>query len=454
MEQTRTLEHAAEMLGRDLTFCWHPYRSVQGICPLLPVIGAEGAEIITGDGRRLIDATSSWWVNLHGHAHPYLIDQMIRQIKRLDHVMFADFTHEGATLLAEKLCYHLPGKPQRFFYSDNGSTAVETALKIALQYWHNLGKKRSSMIAFEGGFHGETFGAMSLSCRSLFSQPFIEQLFAVERIPPPALGKEEASLTAMQRLLETKDAACFIFEPIVQGAAGMRSHSAKGLQALMRLCKQAGVITIANEVMTGCGRLGSYFACEKIDLPPDIICLSKSLTGGMLPLGVTACRQELFDVFDSHDKKKAFLHGHSYCANPIGCAAALASLELLFSQSCDQQRLSIEKSHKAALARFSHFRCIERLEVIGTLMVIEIKANVDEGYHSLLRDHLYCFYLDRGVHLRPLGNVIYFLPPYCITQQQLELVYEAIEASFLSIERGAVYGLDELAWSFRREDRG
>lgn len=432
MEKAHTLEQAAELIAKDQTYCWHPFSQAETAPQALPVIKAKGAELTLGDGSTLIDAISSWWVTLHGHGHPLINQAIIEQLNHLDHVMFADLTHQPAVDLAERLTQLLPGNLQRIFFSDNGSTAVETALKIVLQAWGDSTRKkpRHKIVAFHGGYHGETFGAMAVSSRDLFSKPFSSHLFPVEFIAPPKKGEEESSCAQLKRLLEKGEIAGFIFEPGLQGAGGMIPHSLEGLSELIRLCKEQGVLTIADEVFTGCGRTGPYFSTDHLSEFPDIICLAKSLTGGTVPLGITACSENIFRLFLAKNWKKAFLHGHSFCANPVACAAALASLDLLVSKECDRQRNFIEGSHSHFASKCHGWKQVKRVDVVGTLLAIELKTKEKGGYFHRLRDTLINFFLSRGVLIRPLGNTLYVLPPYCTDQTQLKQIYETIEESF------------------------
>lgn len=432
MDNSKTLERAAKLIAKDQTYCWHPYTQAKTAPLPLPVEGAKGAEIILSDGSTLIDATSSWWVNLHGHNHPHITSCIKKQLSQLDHVMFADLTHEPAANLAENLSSILPGNPQRIFFSDNGSTAVETALKIAFQYWHNLNPntKKRKAIAFRNGYHGETFGAMAVSCPTLFTKPFKSMLFDVEIIDPPIPGKEEKSIQQLQNLLKTDEFACFVFEPKVQAAGGMLTHSMQGLSQLIELCHKHKVLTIADEVFTGCGRLGSLFTSHELSIPPNLICLAKTLTGGILPLGITSCTEEIFEAFLSVNRNQALLHGHSYCANPIGCAAALASLQLLQTSACTSKREAITKSHHKIAKKWKNHPKLKRVEVVGTLLVTELSTKHSGNYFDSSRDQLSEFFLKQGVLMRPLGNTIHTLPPYCINNEQLEKIYQTMEESF------------------------
>lgn len=417
------MEEFAKLVGQDQTYCWRPFTQMEGSPLPLPVVGAREAEIYLGDGRVVIDAISSWWVNLHGHGHPYLIEKMQEQIARLDQVVFADFTHEGAAQLAERLVHLLPATIHRIFYSDNGSTAVETALKMALQYWHNRGERRHRLVALSGGYHGETFGAMALSSRNLFSRPFASHLFEVTFVDP-----SEEGLVQLEGLLLREDVAAFFFEPSLQGVGGMATYPVAILDEMIHSCRSAGTLTVADEVLTGCGRTGPYFASSRLKNPPDMICLAKGLTSGTVPLGVTACSEEVYEGFLSSDRSKALLHGHSYCANPLACAAALASLDLLVSERCDAQRRRIEEAHRSVAVRWSQHEEVKRVEVIGTVLAVELRE--ETTYFHAMRDSLARHFLSRGVFIRPFGNVVHLIPPYCITAAQLNQVYAAVEESF------------------------
>lgn len=395
----------------------------------LQIKEAEGAVIKTSEGEEIIDAISSWWVTLHGHCHPHIAAAIKKQLERLEHVMFADFTHAPAVALAESLLEILPQGFSRVFYSDNGSTAVETALKASFQYWHNGDPEteRKKAVAFRGGYHGDTFGAMSVSDRGLFTLPFQHALFETVYVDPPFPGKEEESLEQMRQALSGNQVACFIFEPIIQGVGGMRSHAAAGLDALLALCQKQGVLTIADEVMTGFGRTGPHFAIERLKHRPDMLCLSKGITGGFLPLGVTVFSEAIYERFLSRERAKAFLHGHSYCGNPLACAAGIASLELLCTEHCGKQRKHIEKAHLQFMDKWKGHPKIARIEVTGTILALEYVSMQKSSYYNTLRDRLFAHFRSRHVLIRPFGNTIHVLPPYCIEEQQLLKVYAAIE---------------------------
>lgn len=428
METTTNKFIRDKVIEDDLKYVWHPYTQAKTASLPIHIVRGEGPYLYTHDGRRIIDAISSWWVNLHGHAHPYIVGKITEQAKTLEHVIFAEFTHHPAVCLASRLIDILPGEMAKIFYTDNGSTAIEVALKMALQFWHNQNPQtnKTKIISFNHGYHGDTFGTMAAAAKNAFNKPFWPYLFEVASIDPPVKGKEEHSFSQLEKLVKQNDCACFIFEPIIQGVGGMLKHTSEGLEALIKLCQNYGVLTIADEVMTGFGRTGSLFACDVLTHKPDIICLSKGLTGGFLPLGATACRQEIFDMFLADDKSKALLHGHSYTANPLACTAALASLDLLLSQECTKQRQSIEESHLKMKSRIESHPSLSRCEVTGTLLTLEYRSQEGSSYFNTLRDRLLNFFISKQILLRPLGNVVYVLPPYCTQDKDLEEIYTAI----------------------------
>jgi adenosylmethionine-8-amino-7-oxononanoate aminotransferase len=417
------------LLEKDSRYVWHPYTQMKTAAPPLPIVRGEGALMFAEDGKTYIDAVSSWWVNLHGHGHPHIAGRIAAQAHTLEQVIFAGFTHAPAVELAEQLLQILPGNQAKVFYSDNGSTAVEVALKIAIQYYHNQNSLRKTIIAFENGYHGDTFGAMSASGELSFNTAFEDYLFEVKRIPPPLPGQEKTSFKALQHILNTHQVCAFIFEPLVMGAGGMLMYEAKALDDLIQQAQLQGVICIADEVMTGFGRTGKLFASHYLHQQPDIFCLSKGLTGGFLPMGVTTCSQAIFDAFYSEDKTKTFFHGHSYTANPLGCAAALASLELLQHEDCQVNIQRIIKLHQDFKKKIQSHPNLQNVRQTGTILALEFKTAEKTSYFNNLRDRLYHFFIENAVLLRPLGNVIYVLPPYCITGAQLKRVYEAIEAA-------------------------
>ncbi len=412
---------------RDRNSVWHPYTQVQTADPPIAIVRGEGARVFDESGKTYIDAVSSWWVNIHGHCNPRIAAAIAEQAARLEHVIFAGFTHIGAVELAERLLAILPGNLSKIFYSDDGSTAVEVAVKMALQYWHNRRESKTSIIAFENAYHGDTFGAMSVSGDSAFTAPFAPLLFPVVRIPAPFHGRERESIAAMEKALESGNAAAFLFEPLVMGTAGMLMYEPEPLDTLIAMCRAKGVPTIADEVFTGFGRTGKYFACDYIEHKPDIICLSKGITGGFMPFGATACSEEIFGAFLSDDKMKTFFHGHSYTANPLACAAALASLDILQRSDCMERIRYINARHNATAERLRAFPSVKEARVTGTILAVELHTQGGTSYFSAVRDAAYRFFLGKGIIMRPLGNIIYFLPPYCITELEMTAVEEAME---------------------------
>jgi adenosylmethionine---8-amino-7-oxononanoate aminotransferase len=396
----------------DRQHVWHPYTQ-HAIAPApIAIQRAEGAVLIDADGREIIDAISSWWVTLHGHAQPEIAEAIARQARVLEQVIFAGFTHEPAAELAAALAERLPAGLTRVFFSDNGSTAVEVAMKIALQYWQNRGTPRPMVAALEHAYHGDTFGAMSASARGLFTAPYSAKLFDVVRLSEP------------EALVEVPQLAAVIVEPLLQGAGGMRMWSEATLRAIRKLTAERGVLLIADEVLTGFGRTGPLFACDRAGIVPDIICLSKGLTGGFLPLGATAVREEIFEAFLSTDRTHTLFHGHSFTANPLACAAARASLALLDETSA-ARRAAIERAHRTHLATIATHPCVTSPRVLGTVAAFNLGG---AGYLNPVGGDLASFALARGVLLRPLGDVVYVLPPYCTTDAQLDQIYGVITA--------------------------
>ncbi|MEL7221325.1 MAG: adenosylmethionine--8-amino-7-oxononanoate transaminase [Bacteroidota bacterium] len=429
---------------RDQQVIWHPYTQMKTADQPLPIVRGKGAELFTEDGTKYIDAVASWWVNLHGHAHPYIAEKINEQLLTLEHVIFAGFTHPPAVEVAERLLPILPDNQARIFYSDNGSTAVEIGIKMAKQYFFNQGVKRRKLVAFTEAFHGETFGAMSVSGDHDFNRAFEDDLFEVWRIPAPTSPElAEKALKELEAHLKTGEVYAFIFEPLVLGAGGMLMYEPEVLDQLIACCHRHGVLCIADEVMTGFGRTGKYFASNYLKEQPDIMCLSKGLTGGTLPLAITTCSAKIFDAFWSNDKLKAFFHGHSYTANPVGCAAALASLDLLESDACQQDIARIIEQHRQFRAKLLGHPALVRVDQRGTILALEFATGEGTSYFNNLRDKLYYFFLDKGLLLRPLGNVIYILPPYCISDDQLTQVYTAIEECLVWVSDELQVGVNQ-----------
>lgn len=420
------------LIDRDQKVIWHPYTQMKDALAPIPIVRGEGAYLFDHEGKKYIDAVSSWWVNIHGHAHPYIAEKVSKQLLELEHVIFAGFTHEPAVRLAERLLPLLPGQQEKIFYSDNGSTAVEVAIKMALQYWNNSGNtNKKRILAFKDAYHGDTFGAMSISGRSIFTNPFNDFLFDVEFIPLP----NEANIQQLQQqIAEFKnELACFIFEPLILGAGGMLMYEAKYLDQLIATCAVNNILTIADEVMTGFGRTGTYFACEQLEHKPDMYCLSKGLTGGTMPMGVTSCNAKVFDAFLSNDKLKTLYHGHSFTANPVACAASLASLDILLSPETKLNLERIKVKHASFFEKIKAHPKVKTIRQTGTIIALEWETGDATSYLSGWRDRLYTYFLTKGIVLRPLGNIIYILPPYIISNEDLAYIYKTIEEALNEI---------------------
>ncbi|NDC41614.1 MAG: adenosylmethionine--8-amino-7-oxononanoate transaminase, partial [Chitinophagia bacterium] len=403
----------------------HPFTPLLYAPNNIVIERGEGASFIASDGTRYLDGIASWWVNLHGHCQPQIVEAVANQAARLEHAIFAGFTHQPGIALAEGLLRHLPGF-SKVFFSDNGSTAVEVALKMAVQYWWNKGEPRRKIIAFREAYHGDTFGGMSVAARNAFNRPFEGLLFDVVHLELPTADNIEDVAKELEIHLQTGDACCFIFEPLVLGAGGMLMYEAAHLSRLINLCRLHGCLTIADEVMTGFGRTGTFFAIDQLSSQPDIICLSKGLTGGFFPLGATVCTEAIYNAYLVNDKTKTFFHGHSYTGNPITCAAALASLQLMEQESTWQHINRIHQAHIGCAAALQSAPGVEQVRVTGTILAMNVKTSEATGYLNSKADDLAAFFIQRNIILRPLGNVLYVLPPYCISQEELQAIYNAI----------------------------
>ena len=416
----------SDLPERDQAVVWHPFTQMQTAPLPIPIVRGEGSVLYDADGREYLDMISSWWVNLHGHAHPHIARRVSEQLNTLEHVIFAGFTHQPAVELAERLLSILPQNQAKVFYSDNGSTAVEVALKMAFQYWHNLGRPRQKVVALENAYHGDTFGAMAVSGRSAFTAPFTPFLFDVEYLPVPEAGQETVVLQRAAELF-TDDVAAFIAEPLVQGAGGMVMYESALLDQLVQMARRNDTLIIADEVMTGFGRTGRLFASDHLEQKPDLMCLSKGLTGGTMALGVTTCTQAIYDAFLSDDRFRTLFHGHSFTANPLACAAALASMDLLLSDETQTNIRRVAERHREFSLRLADYANATNIRQRGTLLAFDLVATGQAGYFSTIRNRAYTFLLERGVLMRPLGNVLYLMPPYCTTDAQLSYAYEQVE---------------------------
>lgn len=422
------------LLERDSRTVWHPFTQHQGAAPFIPVAGAQGAWIQAEDGRAYLDMISSWWVNLHGHGSQTLADAIHRQCLQLDHVQFAGITHDPAVRLAERLVARAAMGEARVFYSDNGSTAVEVAIKIAHQFWKNQNEARPLILALEGGYHGDTVGAMSLGRSSGFFNAFGELFFEIHTIPVAPIwnghdaSKQEDLILEKTRefLLEhaTKISA-LVVEPLVQGAIGMRFHSPRFLEKLCALMREHAIVVIFDEVMTGFHRLGSLFAFHQTHVIPDILCLSKGITGGILPLGATLVTPAIFEAFLGDDFRRALAHGHSFTGNPICCAAALANLDLLEAPSLGPKLSAIESALRENISSLKDLPFTSRHRALGTVAAFDLNVG-KPGYEHFAGRPLAQFARDQGFLIRPIGNVVYLLPPYCITRDQIQSAFDMI----------------------------
>ena len=412
---------------KDKLYNWHPYTQHKTAFEHPVILKGQGALLWDENGKEYVDAIASWWVNPFGHSNTFIAQAIFKQLTTLEHVLFGGFTHEPAIFLSEKLSQILPNNQKRFFYTDNGSSAVEVALKVALQYFYNKGEKRTKIIAFENAFHGDTFGAMATSGISFFTEAFEGSLLEVTRIPVPTKGNETESVNALKKLVETNEYAAFIFEPLVQGAAGMVMYSPSSLDELISIAKKNNVFTIADEVMTGFGKTGKNFACDYLEQQPDMMCLSKALTGGTIPMAVTSFTQEIYEGFYDDDINKALFHGHTFTANPTGCAAALASIELLETAEIQNNIKQVHQQHLAFEQHIKKHPKVKETRVLGVIFALEIKVSGVQDYYGDLRNKLYSFFIEKGIILRPVGNIIYILPPYIISNIELEKVYKTIE---------------------------
>jgi adenosylmethionine-8-amino-7-oxononanoate aminotransferase len=413
---------------KDNKYIWHPYTHQKNKPDAIPIIRGKKSYLYDEKGNKYLDAVSSWWVNIHGHGNYFIAKKLFKQAKKLQQVIFTQFTHKPAVELAEKLLPHLPGSFAKVFYSDNGSTATEVALKMSLQYWQNEGApERKKILAFHNSYHGDTFGAMSVSERGIYTYAFKEKLFEVLFIDVPNGNNWDAILATLND--NSNDIACFIYEPLLQGAGGMLIYEAHHLQKLLEIIKQKEIICIADEVLTGFYRTGKFFAGDYMKEKADIICLSKALTGGNMALGITACTQRIFNSFVSDDKMATFFHGHSFTANPLACTAGLASLELLLKNKCQDRIKNIIESHKdfcEELKSFEAMGSIKNVRQCGTVMAFEIVTkNADNYLNSIVNDVLY-FSMKNGIYLRPMGNTLYVMPPYTTTKKQLRKIYNVI----------------------------
>lgn len=406
---------------------WHPLTQHKLQAEMLAIDRAESVYLYDVDGNRYIDAIASWYTSVYGHCNPHILEKVNEQMRRLDQVVFSGFTHKPAVELAESLLKILPGEQSKVFYSDNGSTATEIGIKMALQYHHNKGDKKPVLLAFENAFHGDTFGSMSVSGLSVYNGPFEDWLIEVKRIAVPNAANIEILLASLDDILSSGDVAGFIYEPLVQGAAAMQVYKAEYLDAILAKCREYGVLMIADEVMTGFGKTGSYFASDQAEVKPDIVCLSKAMTAGLMPMGATSCTEEVYQAFYSDEISKGLFHGHTYTANPLACTAALAGIDLLVSDAIQDNINMIIKSNEQFDGRIASHPSISTTRQCGIIYALDLKKEMKR--YGPDRDKLFAHFMTNGVFLRPLGNTIYIHPPYIITEDQLNTVYATIESA-------------------------
>ena len=413
------------LVERDKKHLWHPLTQHKLHPNHIAITKAKGVLLFDDKGNEYIDGIASWYTCMYGHCNEYITNKVAAQMQQLDHVVFAGFTHEPAIKLSEELIKILPNNQEKIFFSDNGSTSVDVAIKMALQYHFNNGEKRGKIIALEDGFHGDTFGAMSVSGLSVYNGPFEDFFIDVERVSVPTKENFEAIKKQFQEQILDHKVAAFVYEPLVQGAAAMKMFDANLLDQLLQIAKDNNVLCIADEVMTGFGKTGKNFASEHLENQPDIICLSKSLTAGLVPMAITSCTQKVYDAFLSDELGKGFFHGHTYSANPTACTAALAGIELLNSDKIQNNIQRIIKSHQEFDSRIKNHPKVKETRQLGVIYALDL--NVEMERYGDLRYKLFNFFMEKGVCLRPLGNTIYILAPYVITDKQLQKVYSVIE---------------------------
>ncbi|MBP2831351.1 adenosylmethionine--8-amino-7-oxononanoate transaminase [Aquimarina sp. U1-2] len=409
---------------RDKKHLWHPLTQHKIHPEAIPITKAKGALLYGEDGTTYIDGIASWYTAMFGHCNDFILHKVQQQMQQLDQIVFAGFTHKPAIQLSEALIKMLPDNQEKIFFSDNGSTANEVGIKMALQYHFNKGEKRNTIIAFEDGFHGDTFGAMSASGLSVYNGPFEDFFIDVKRIPTPNSKNIQSVLEQLHTIIKSNEVAAFIYEPLVQGANAMHMFEAEHLNHILRICKEHKILTIADEVMTGFGKTGRDFASDFIEEKPDIISMSKALTAGFVPMAVTSCTQETYDAFLDDSVGKAFFHAHTYSANPIACSAALAAIELLQSDEIQNNIQRIIASHKTFNAQIKAHPKVRSTRQKGVIFALDLHIEMDR--YGKKRYKIFNHFMKKGVFLRPLGNTIYILAPYVITPKELKKIYEAI----------------------------
>ena len=414
-----------ELSERDQKHLWHPLTQHKLNPEMLGIVKAKDSLLYDENGNSYIDGIASWYTCMYGHCNDFIVERVSRQMQQLDQIVFSGFTHPPAVELSEALMEILPDNQQKLFFSDNGSTATEIGIKMALQFHHNHGTGRRVMLAFEEGFHGDTFGAMSVSGLSVYNGAFEEHFIEVVRIPTPKGENNFEVVEKLQQLISEYPIAGFIYEPLVQGAAAMKMYDPKGLNTILKICQEKQIICVADEVMTGFGKTGKNFASDHLETKPDIICMSKALTAGLLPMAVTSCSQKIYDAFYSDEISKGLFHGHTYTANPPACAAALAGIELLRSVQVQEDINRISRAHVAFDEKIRFHPKVSNSRQLGVIYAFDL--NIQMERYGDLRNKLFAHFMDRGIFLRPLGNTIYILPPFTIKEKELEKIYDSIE---------------------------
>lgn len=416
----------ASLIKKDKEFVWHPFTQEKLAPSNIPIVKGKDSWIYDADGKAYLDVISSWWVNVHGHSNKYINKALKSQAEELEHIIFAGFTHPKGIELAERIITKLGGHFKKAFYSDNGSTSNEVALKMAFQYFYNKGEEKTKVIALNGSYHGDTFGVMSTATRNEFNAPFAPNLFDVFHISAPTEENFEQVFAQFKELILNNDVAAFVFEPLVMGVAGMQMYSKECLEKLIAFCKENDVLTIADEVFVGFYRTGKMFAIDYLSIQPDIICLSKGLTGGYLPLGLTATTQKVYDSFYSDDRLKTFFHGHSYTGNPLSCSVACASLDLFEQNETVQNIENIVQWNLKFAQELKYNKHTENVRTLGTILAFDVITKEEINYFNTIRDNIYDYFMDKNLMIRPLGNTIYITPPYCFTKEEFAMAKTGI----------------------------
>ncbi len=405
---------------------WHPFTQHALEPPMKRIVSTEGAYLFDEDGNRILDAVSSWWVITHGHRHPAIMQAIRDATEAYDQIIFAEYSHAPAERLAEGLLGVAPSGLKHVFFSDSGSTSVEVALKMALGYFHNIGEARDRIVVMEHGYHGDTIGTMSAGERGVFNAAYAPLLFGVDRIPFPEQSAEQTTLDAFETFCRTGSVAAILLEPLVLGAGGMKTYAPAVLGAIRQIADRHGCLVIADEVMTGWGRTGTMFACEQAEVSPDILCTSKGLTGGALPLAATLCTSDIFDAHLSTDRRKTFFHSSSYTANAIACAAGVANLDVWKHEDVGAGIKALGERHRENLQRFRDDDRFSAIRQVGTIVALDLNVPAS-GYLADVGPRMRKHFRERGLLIRPLGNVIYLMPPYCVSAPELAHAYDAID---------------------------